>query len=353
MSTIKVDKIESTSTTAGGVTIDSSGNVQIGGHSLPTAGALGNRNLIINGDMRIAQRGTGAAGNGGFPVDRWIQANSSGVISGQQSTSITPDDFGYSFGLTVTTSDATIDASDQSNVQQHIEGYNTAQLLFGTANAKDVTVSFWVRGSVSGTYCMILLGSSDGSTLDRSYVSEYTINSVDTWEYKTITVPGDTGGTWHVGNGRGLTVRFGLTAGSNFQQAAGFWGTTNATGSANQTQLLATSNATWYVTGVQLEVGTIATPFEHRSYGQELTLCQRYYQDYSGTTVFGSCKALDATYANQKILPVVMRDTPTVAFTWPSGTGGNIAAVDAIGIRQSGLHSTNSFASTLTLDAEL
>ena len=325
----------------GGLTIDGTTNfstLQVNSQNLPNAGSLSNRNLTINGDMRIAQRGTAAVTTSGYPVDRWIQGfSTAGAVSSQQSTSVTPDDFGYSIACTVTTVDASTDAADQWNIQQHIEGYNVEQLLFGTANAKDVTVSFWVRGSVTGTYCMTLLGSSDGSTIDRSRVSEYTINTANTWEYKTITVPGDTGGTWTTDNGRGLSVRFGLTAGSDFQQSTGSWGNTNAVGSANQTQLLETLNATWYVTGVQLEVGTVATPFEHRSFGDELARCQRYYEksydigDAPGTANGRGAAATrraggseGATVFNDSF-KVRKRDIPNIVWYNPNnGTSGQI-----------------------------
>ena len=259
--------------------LDSSGIAPIV-TSLNGGPLAGSRNRIINGDMRIAQRGTGAVTSSGeFPVDRWVQFFiTSGAVSAQYETASTPAGFQAAIKFTATTADATTDATDLWLVQQSIEGFNSADLLFGTANAQDVTISFWVRSSVTGTFCMTLLGCSDGINVDRFYVSEYTISSANTLEKKTITVPGDTGGTWNTNSGRGLVVRFGLTAGANYQQAAGSWGTGSAVGSSNQTQLLETLNATFYITGVQLEAGTVATPFERRSYGQELALCQRYYE---------------------------------------------------------------------------
>lgn len=288
----------------------------------PLAGA---RNRIINGDMRIAQRGTAVVTGPGYPVDRWVQGfSTSGAVSAQYETASTPTGFQAAIKFITTTADATTDATDLWDLQQIIEGLNSADLLFGTANAQDVTVSFWVRSSVTGTFCMVLLGSSDGTTLDRSYVSEYTISSADTWEYKTITVPGDTGGTWTTNNGRGLIVRFGLTAGTSFQQAAGSWGTGNAIGSSNQTQLLETLNATWYVTGVQLEPGTVSTPFERRSYGQELALCQRYYCE-TVTSVRAFSPGNGAVYENQIYWPVQMRAAPTI--TGPSG--GSISNISS------------------------
>ena len=346
----------------GSQTITTTGNIDtasINSLNYPTAGPLSNRNLIINGDMRIAQRGTGAVTSAGYPVDRWLSNfSTAGAVSLQQSTAVTPDNFGYSIACTVTTADATTDASNQWNVQQYIEGYNIEQLLFGTADAKDVTVSFWVRGSVIGTYCMTLLGSSDGSTLDRSRVSEYTINSANTWEYKTITVPGDTGGTWTTDNGRGLAVRFGLTAGSNYQQSAGSWGTTNATGTANQTQLLETLNATWYVTGIQLEVGTVATPFEHRSYGDELARCQRYYEILRGGGGMywgGGTRCGTATYKVEK------RDTPssvsisTIYYEYPASSTWQAININkhGYGIQKSGGGSYLIVDATWIVNAEL
>jgi hypothetical protein len=313
--------------TTAGITTAYIGSVNDG----PLSGA---RNRIINGDMRIAQRGTSAVTGAGYPVDRWIQGfTTSGDVSAQYETASTPTGFQAAIKFTTTTADATTDATDQWNVQQSIEGFNSADLLFGTANAQDVTVSFWVRSSVTGTFCVVLLGSSDGTTLDRSYVSEYTISSVDTWEKKTITVPGDTGGTWTTNNGRGLVVRFGLTAGTNFQQAAGSWSTGNVIGSSNQTQLLETLNATWYITGVQLEAGTVATPFERRSYGQELALCQRYYIKSLTNEYYQFPTNSGAQVQRQKItFPVYMRTSPNVARTRISGSAGTTVGADGSNI---------------------
>jgi hypothetical protein len=285
----------------------------------------GTRNRIINGDMRISQRGTSAVTTTGtYPVDRWVlNFSTGGAVSAQYETASTPAGFQAAIKFTTTTADATTGATDFALIQQIIEGFNSADLLFGTANAQDVTVSFWVRSSVTGTFCMTLLGSSDGTTLDRSYVSEYTISSANTWEKKTITVPGDTGGTWTTNNGRGLMARFGLTAGTDFQQAAGSWGTDNVIGSSNQTQLLETLNATFYITGVQLEPGTVATPFERRSYGQELALCQRYYQLLEDLKYSGSYDS--TTTLKQLAVPLLtqMRVAPTATFALGYGNGAS------------------------------
>ena len=286
MSTLKCNAFRNTATNNGGIDIDATGHVQIDGVQLPTAGTLSNRNRVINGDMRIAQRGTSAfTGTDKFPADRWVVGGSTSVaLTSQNESTEVPTGFQNSAKLSITTADSSIAAGDAWDFTQHIEGYNVADLLFGTSSAKSVTLSFSVNCTSTGTFCVVLLGSSDGSTLDRSYVAEYTINTADTWEQKTITVPGDTGGTWHTGNGKGLSVRFGLTAGTTYQKAAGSWGAGNVIGSSNQTQLLSTANSEWYVTGVQLEVGEKATPFEHRSFGDELARCERYCQvfEYTG-----------------------------------------------------------------------
>jgi len=297
----------------------------------------GFRNRIINGDMRIDQRNAGAAVTtaSAFPVDRFLVALTSnvGAFSAQQDSSV-PAGFNTSTKITVTTADGTIASTENFGYQTWIEGNNIADLGFGTANAKTVTISFWVRGSVTGTYG-IVIGNSNAGTggANRSYVSTYTINSANTWEYKTITIAGDTSGTWQTGNLRGMLVRFGLTAGTDFQQAAGSWGTANAFGTSAQTQLLSTLNATWYITGVQLEVGSVATPFERRPYGTELALCQRYYYKSTaadGSRVIGTGFNDTTTLAKINVnFKVSMRTAPTSLET--TGTATDYAVRTASG----------------------
>ena len=276
------------------------------------------RNRIINGDMRIDQRNAAVTASGVYGVDRWQSAfTTSGAISIQQDSSV-PSNAGFinSTKITITTADASIAASDLLQFQQWIEGNNIADLGFGTSGAKTVTVSFWVRASVTGTYAVIIGNSNAGTSApNRTYVSTYTINSADTWEYKTVTVPGDTGGTWQTGSLRGMLVRFGLTAGTDYQQAAGSWGTISAAGTSSTVQLLSTLNATWYVTGVQFESGSVSTPFERRPYGTELNLCYRYYYRLTADDTsygFSGAYADSATrgFAYGQF-PVTMRTTPT------------------------------------------
>jgi hypothetical protein len=271
------------------VTDANGGNTATINSMTPTADSLqGFRNRIINGDMRIDQRNAGAAVTINtaaftYSLDRWRSFGqaSDGAFTVQQDTSA-PAGFVNSAKITVTTADASIGASQGYNLQQSIEGTNTADLAWGTANAKTVTLSFWVRSSLTGTFG----GAIRNNDLNRSYPFTYSISVADTWEYKTVTIPGDTTGTWLTTTGIGVNVLFSLGAGSNFLTTGGSWNATNRQGVTGQTQLIGTLNATWYVTGVQLEVGSVATPFERRPYGTELNLCKRYYEKLSPADTF-------------------------------------------------------------------
>ena len=239
------------------------------------------RNRIINGDMRIDQRNAGAAVTinstaNTFTLDRWVTAGqvTDGVFTVQQDT-VVPTGFVNSSKITVTTADASLGATQFYVFRQFIEGTNTADLGWGAAGALIVTLSFWIRSSVTGTFG----GALQNATNDRNYPFTYVINAANTWEYKTVTVAGDTTGTWGTGTGRGITVTFSLGAGSSSSATAGAWtGTSGIYSATGATNLMATLNATWYVTGVQLETGSVATPFERRPYGTELMLCQRYFE---------------------------------------------------------------------------
>ena len=242
--------------------------------------AQGNRNLVINGAMQVAQRGTSAvtiADAAQYRVDRFnAYDNTSGAFTYEQSTT-TPSGEGFinSTKLTVTSADTSIAAGEYAYYAQYIEGTNFSQCDFGNSGAKSVTLSFFVRSSATGTYCVTLANSAS----NRSFVSEYTISSANTWEKKTITVAGDTTGTWLTTTGIGLKVFFCLAVGSTYQQSAGSWGTTSfAFGSSNQTNWLGTNGNTLYITGVQLEIGDVATPFEHEDIATTLRKCKRYYE---------------------------------------------------------------------------
>jgi hypothetical protein len=284
---------------------------------LPNAGAeLGMRNRIINGDMRIDQRNAGASvtpsADSTFTLDRWIVRNAGGT--GRFSivrSSTSAANFPNSALLTVTTT-AVPSSNEFYSLEQIIEGYNISDFGWGTANAKDITISFQVRSSLTGTYCVVVRNS----TAERSFVSEFTINSANTFETKTITVPGETSGTWNTTNNAGLLLDFCLGVASSREGTAGSWQTTNIVGTSNQVDWINTSGATFYITGVQLEVGSVATPFERRPYGTELSLCQRYFVKIAGGAsdqIIGNAYYNTSTNVGSVIkFPTTMRSAPTV-----------------------------------------
>jgi hypothetical protein len=300
----------------------------------------GFRNRIINGDMRIDQRNAGAAvtvndsDNLRFPVDRTagIGAPSAGVFTLQQSA-VVPAGFNNSIVATVTTA-STPSGTQVYNILQNIEGFNVADLGFGTANAQTVTLSFWVRSSLTGTFG----GALRNSAVNRSYPFSYTISAANTWEQKSITVPGDTTGTWLTNNLIGIRLNFSLGGGADRLGTAGAWNSNNNTGATGQTNLIVTSGATFYITGVQLEKGTVATPFERRPFGMELALCQRYYEksyniDVAPGTVsdVGRVIARNVTadtfgFPSVKVdFKVTKRATPTIVrYSTNDGASGNI-----------------------------
>jgi hypothetical protein len=229
--------------------------------------------------MVIDQRNAGASitvtNTTAYPVDRWPLDvyGSTGAISGQRST-VAPPGFTNSLLLTVVTTRTAI-AADFFAVGQRIEGFNAADLGWGTANAQTITLSFWARASVTGNYA-VSLRNNDAS---RSYVTSITINSANTYEYKTLTIVGDTTGTWGTTNGIGINLSIDLGTGSTYQTAtANAWQAGNFVALTSGVRFVANAGATLYITGVQLEVGTVATSFDYRPYGTELALCQRYYE---------------------------------------------------------------------------
>jgi hypothetical protein len=287
------------------------------------------KNRIINGDMRIDQRNAGASvtptTSGTYTLDRWQArlAQASKYSVQQNAGSVTPP-AGFNNYLGVTSLSAySLGSDDTFGIQQLIEGYNTADLAWGTANAKTVTLSFWVRSSLTGTFG----GAIRNDAGDRSYPFTYTINSANTWELETITIAGDTTGTWLKTNGIGIAVQFGLGAGATYSGTAGAWAGTSYTNATGATQVVATNGATFYITGVQLEVGSTATPFERRLYNQELANCQRYaLMIKNGTTSidrFGLGSTVNSTTVQLLIQhPVAFRAAPTLTTT---GTASDYA----------------------------
>ena len=333
--------------------LDGSNGVTFNDSSLQGAAAspYGLKNRIINGDMRIDQRNAGAsvtasttAAQTYASLDRWayIVSQASKFTMQQNAGSVTPP-AGFKNYLGCTSTAATsVGSSDYFNVNQPIEGFNVADLDWGTANAKTVTISFWVRSSLTGTFG----GSIRNSVPDRSYPFSYTISSANTWTQISITIPGDTTGTWGTTNGIGIHVNFSLGMGSTFSSTANSWQAGNYVSVTGSTSVVGTNGATWYITGVQLEVGSTATPFERRMYGQELALCQRYYQYFGGENAynyFGGTASITST--TNAFLPIIfmtqMRAAPS--FTY-------VGALSTFDLRSSGnaSHTPSALAQDIT-----
>jgi hypothetical protein len=290
--------------------------------------SLGFKNRIINGAMMIDQRNAGAGLtittlNGQYTLDRWnVNTNQASKVSVQQSTTV-PAGFKNS-ALITSLSAFSSGSGDYFGFVQYVEGFNAADFDWGTANAQTVTLSFIVRASITGTYS-VAIGNSAGA---RSYVATFTVNSANTYETKTITIAGDTSGTWLTDSGRGLRMWFDLGSGSSFNQAsANAWTASNTLRTSGSVSLVGTNGATLYITGVQLEKGSTATSFDYRPYGTELQLCQRYYQignlacykNSSGSTAIISTQFLVQTRAIPTV--TVTARTSTIGVNWDTSNG--------------------------------
>lgn len=301
-------------------------------------GQLGNRNLIINGAQTIDQRRNGSSVS--IPsvttvvTDRWNPINrpsAGGLMSGQQVTD-SPAGFSNSLKLTVSTADSSLGTSDYYFLWQKIEGFNSAHLSYGTSDAVSTTLSFWVKSSVAGQYSGFIINGAENYSCNIPY----SIESAGTWEYKTITFPGAPAGTW-IGstNGKAMMVGFGLANGTGLQSSTTSWQETFKYGSSGDVNWMASSGNTFQVTGIQFEVGDTATPFEHRSYGDELARCQRYCyvfkqenSQYGGLVTFANAYS-SANIQGGKPLPVQMRAKPTLTFT------GNIQVSEGTNLHNS------------------
>jgi len=286
-------------------------------------GALSNRNMIINGAMAFSQRnGTSlvtlnSAGSVLYEFDRWSrQVQQNGKLTLQQ---VTDAPSGFSYSIKATTASAiTASGSDYYMIRQPIEGFDSAHLAYGTSSARTTTLSFWVKSTLTGQWS----GSIKNAAGNRAYTFPYYINSPSTWEYKTVIIPGDTSGTW-IGstNGIGLAVMYDLgTARSDLHGTLNSWTATNSYASSTGVKLVQNASATWQITGVQLEVGDTATPFEHRSYGDELAKCQRYYQniqckDTNGNVALMRNRSTTNEYSGTVYSMSTMRTEPSMSNT--------------------------------------
>jgi hypothetical protein len=278
---------------------------------LTAPSGFGFKNRIINGDMRIDQRNSGAIVTGnGYPVDRFQTGSSGAQTWTMQRSTTVPTGFTNSVAVTIGTGSSP-GASDRLTLSQSIEGYNSADFSFGSTSAQNVTMSFWVRSSLTGAFGVAFRNSAT----NRSYVASYSVLVANTWEYKSVTIPGDTSGTWAVDNTAGIYVNFDLGCGTTFSTAAGSWQAGNFFGLTGGVKLNATSGATFFLTGVQLEKGPTATAFDYLDYGCSLIQCQRYYQKYSadgGTNGLGLAVMWTTTAAYTSItFHTKMRTNPT------------------------------------------
>ena len=292
--------------------------------------ALSNRNLIINGAMQVWQRGTSTdtISNGGYLCDRWRinHSGTDGNVDVDRSTDVPAGKgFGFSQKISMDASESSLDAGDQIRVIQRIEGQNLQSLKKGTSSAESVTISFYVKSSVAATYTVNIRDEDN----DRDNSKTYTVDSANTWEFKSITFTGDTTGALDNDNGRSFDLNFWIDAGTSFTSGTiynGTWAAGDNTKKVSATTgWLESTSPEWYITGVQMELGEQATPFEHRSFGDELIKCQRYYSQYDSTNggwvgsgFFYNTTAVEVTIR----LPQRMRAAPTVSI---GGTENHIA----------------------------
>ena len=326
MSTIRANKLEHISTTNGGIQLDNAGHVTIDGQQMPTAGPLSSRRININGAMQVAQRGTVVnAGNEYAGPDRYKFRKNDGAYTISQDSDV-PSGQGFASSWKA---DVTATPSGGSNsyvfLNHRIEGQDLQHLKKGTASSESLTLSFWIKSSVTGTYIVEIYDNHNNRQISKSY----TVSSADTWEYKTVTYTGDTSGTINNDNSASLELNFWFYAGSNFSSGTlntSWAASTDANRVAGQVNAASSTSNNIYLTGVQLEVGEKATPFEHRSYGDELARCQRYFYKHaeSETGTSNSIGIASLYLANQPYgvvhLPATMRAQPTVVSTNISST---------------------------------
>jgi hypothetical protein len=310
------------------------------------ATGFGFKNRIINGAMVIDQRNAGASvtpTNGQYSVDRFACNLSAASKYSAQQSSVAPAGFTNSLLIT-SLSSYSVGVNDYFLIRQSIEGLNCADLGWGTANAQTVTVSFWVRSSLTGTFG----GALENSASNRCYPFSYTINSANTWEQKTLTIAGDTTGTWLTTNGIGIKVTFSLGMGSNLSGTAGAWVGSEKISATGATSVVGTNGATFYITGVMLEKGSTATNYDVRPYGTELALCQRYAFNASTTNQLNQIIGVGQAYSTTQALisvnvPVSMRVVPSLTYNTNTAiwnAAGSSIVISTLAISPSANNST-------------
>jgi hypothetical protein len=333
-----VQTIATKNATAGTYSSITTNQLTIGTTQLGAGDSSMLKNRIINGAMVIDQRNAGASvtpADAEYTLDRFIyNATQSSKVTIQQDAGAVTPPVGFNDYLGVTSTSAySVGSGDFFTVGQRIEGFNVADLNWGTANAKTVTLSFWVRSSLTGTFG----GAITNSAINRSYPFTYTISSSNTWEYKTVTIAGDTTGTWLTTNGIGMRLYISLGVGSTYAGTAGAWSANTYLSATGATSVVGTNGATFYITGVQLEVGSTATSFDYRPYGTELQLCQRYFwrmngRSSGGNATFAAGQVYNSTDVRAILTnPVPMRADTSITFTGTNFAYANAGSVKALG----------------------
>lgn len=321
-----------------------------------TGGAIGFKNKLINGNFAVSQYNAGTyvtPGQNIYFIDRWrypaSQASKFTVGQNLALAPVTPPaGFAYYIGFQ-SASAFSMAANDYFGMNQFVEGYNMADLAWGTASAKTVTLSFWARSSLTGTFGGAI---RTGDSSNYSYPFSYSLPTANTWTYITITIPGPTAGTWNTSNGQGLDVWFSLGTGSTYSGTASSWSANNYVNATGSVNVVSTNGALWYATGVQLEVGSAATNFDVRSIGTELALCQRYFTkfDGGGSTLQGFIPSGISERQFYIYYKQSMRIAPTMTLTMASGS----ISTQLIGTDQAKLISNSDFGiSNWTATAEL
>ena len=295
--------------------------------------ALSDRNMIINGAMQVAQRGTSftSISSNTYTLDRWqLQAAGAGRSTITQSTTTPNNNFVYSTKVDVTTADTSLATTDLQSFTQRMEGNVVSQIGLGTSDAKSFTVSFWVRSNKTGTYCVSIRNVSG----TRSIASEYSISSADTWEHKEVTFAGDTTGSYNTGTTEAFNVNFVLLAGTNYDgKTADTWEANTNFATDNQVNLFDNTSNEWYITGVQMEIGEQETPFEHRSFADELRRCQRYFEliGYSiGRAVSATQLEVNSAFkVDKRSAPTIALKDTTTAVAEFLRSGSNINSLDS------------------------
>ena len=290
----------------------------------------GNPSLIINGNMAVWQRGTSFAdpADSTYLCDRMFAFNNNdGAITFSQSTDV-PSGKGFKYSLKgdVTTADTSIAAGQYVSIDQNIEGQNVVSLDWGSSEAKYVTISFWIKSNLTGTYCY----SVRNSAVDRSFIKEFTIDTADTWEHKTITIQGDTSGTWLTTNGIGQRHQISFAMGTTFIGTADSWQGSNIVATSNQENILNSTDNEFYLTGWKVEEGTTVTPFKHESYAETELKCKRYFYKYDKQVWGLQVSRLGSTYARTHVVhPVPMRAAPSISDLTFQSSSGNVAIQEA------------------------